>query len=144
MEKKIQSAFQLSRFYLILGLALAVFSMNINISECRAAHGISIDGKLKYTPDFKQFDYTSEQAKKGGALVLHDLGSYDKMNPFTLKGSAPSGLDNLVFETLAVSSLDEPFAGYGLIAKDIELAKTQDSLTTARSPRKMYSFRSIP
>ena len=122
MEKKIQPAFQLSCFYLILGLALAVFSLTINISECRAAHGISIDGKLKYTPDFKQFDYTSEHAKKGGTLVLHDLGSYDKMNPFTLKGSAPSGLDNLVFETLAVSSLDEPFAGYGLIAKDIELA----------------------
>jgi microcin C transport system substrate-binding protein len=119
MEKKIQSAFQLSCFYLILGLALAVFSMTTNISECRAAHGISIDGKLKYTPDFKQFDYTSDQAQKGGTLVLHDLGSYDKMNPFTLKGSAPSGLDNLVFETLAVSSLDEPFAGYGLIAKDI-------------------------
>jgi microcin C transport system substrate-binding protein len=122
MEKKIQSVFQLFRFYLILGLVLTVFSMATNISECRAAHGISIDGKLKYTPDFKQFDYTSEQARKGGALVLHDLGSYDKMNPFTLKGSAPSGLDNLVFETLAVSSLDEPFAGYGLIAKDIELA----------------------
>ena len=85
MEKKIQPAFQLSCFYLILGLALAVFSLTINISECRAAHGISIDGKLKYTPDFKQFDYTSEHAKKGGTLVLHDLGSYDKMNPFTLK-----------------------------------------------------------
>jgi ABC-type oligopeptide transport system substrate-binding subunit len=88
MEKKIQSVFQLFRFYLILGLVLTVFSMATNISECRAAHGISIDGKLKYTPDFKQFDYTSEQARKGGALVLHDLGSYDKMNPFTLKGSA--------------------------------------------------------
>ena len=122
MINKMQSAFQFSRSFLILVLTLALFSMAAGVSECQAAHGISIDGKLKYNPDFKQFDYTSEQAKKGGALVLHDLGSFDKMNPFTLKGSPPSGLDNLVFETLAVSSLDEPFAAYGLIAKDIELA----------------------
>jgi len=122
MIKKMQSAFHFSRSFLILVLTLVVFSMAAGVSECQAAHGISIDGKLKYNPDFKQFDYTSGQAKKGGALVLHDLGSFDKMNPFTLKGSPPSGLDNLVFETLAVSSLDEPFAAYGLIAKDIELA----------------------
>jgi microcin C transport system substrate-binding protein len=122
MINKMQSAFLFSRSSLILVLTLALFSMAAGVSECQAAHGISIDGKLKYNPDFKQFDYTSEQAKKGGALVLHDLGSFDKMNPFTLKGSPPSGLDNLVFETLAVSSLDEPFAAYGLIAKDIELA----------------------
>ena len=122
MINKMQSAFLFSRSFLILVLTLALFSMAAGVSECQAAHGISIDGKLKYNPDFKQFDYTSEQAKKGGALVLHDLGSFDKMNPYTLKGSPPSGLDNLVFETLAVSSLDEPFAAYGLIAKDIELA----------------------
>ncbi|MFC1826561.1 extracellular solute-binding protein [Thermodesulfobacteriota bacterium] len=122
MKKKIQSVFKFTGYFLILGLALTVFSMATSISVCQAAHGISIDGKLKYTPGFKEFDYTSGQAKKGGVLVLHDLGSFDKMNPFTLKGSAPSGLDNLVFETLAVSSLDEPFASYGLIAKDIELS----------------------
>lgn len=93
-----------------------------------AAHGISIDGKLKYPADFRQFDYTSAQAVKGGKLVLHDLGSFDKMNPFTLKGTPPLGLDSFVFETLAVASLDEPFAEYGLIARDIEVARDQLSV----------------
>ena len=77
-------------------------------SVVQAAHGISIDGQLKYPPDFEQFAYTSPKARPGGELVLHDLGSFDKMNPFTLKGTAPFGLDTLVFETLAVPSLDEP------------------------------------
>jgi microcin C transport system substrate-binding protein len=122
MKMKTQAAFQMPLFFLIPVLVIAVFFMSASVFECQASHGISIDGKLKYSPDFKQFEYTSEQAKKGGTLVLHDLGSFDKMNPFTLKGSAPSGLDNLVFETLAVSSLDEPFAAYGLIANEIELA----------------------
>jgi microcin C transport system substrate-binding protein len=108
-------------------LALVISAGNINAGH--AAHGISIDGRLKYPNDFKSFDYASEDAKKGGALVLHDLGSFDKMNPYTLKGSAPSGLDSLVFETLAVASLDEPFASYGLIAKDIDLAEDRMSVT---------------
>ena len=97
-------------------------------SPLYATHGISIDGKLKYSSDFQQFDYTSAQAVKGGQLVLHDLGSFDKMNPFTLKGTPPLGLDTFVFETLAVASLDEPFAEYGLIAKDIEVAKDKLSV----------------
>ena len=129
MKKKIVFIFLQSRSFLILLWALAAYMTFINVPICSAAHGISIDGKLKYKPGFKQFDYTSEQARKGGGLILHDLGSFDKMNPYTLKGSAPSGLNNLVFETLTASSLDEPFAAYGLIAKNIELADDRLSVT---------------
>ena len=111
-----------------------VWSLFIMLFVCsgttplHAAHGISLDGKLKYPSDFQQFEYASPQAAKGGQLVLHDLGSFDKMNPFTLKGTPPLGLDTFVFETLAVASLDEPFAEYGLIAKDIEVAKDKLSV----------------
>lgn len=103
------------------------------------AHGVSIDGTLKYQPGFKQFSYTSPQAVKGGQLVLHDLGSFDKMNPFTLKGDPPFGLDTLVFETLAVPSLDEPFAEYGLIAKDISLADDKKSITFTIDEKAKFS-----
>jgi microcin C transport system substrate-binding protein len=129
MHKKMSICPFIYRTVIIFFTTLALGISAGNISESIAAHGISIDGKLKYPSDFKRFDYTSEVAKKGGELVLHDLGSFDKMNPYTLKGSAPSGLDNLVFETLAVASLDEPFAGYGLIAKDIDLADDRMSVT---------------
>ncbi len=104
-----------------------------------AAHGVSIDGKLKYPPTFTHFDYTSTKAVKGGTLVLHDLGGFDKMNPFTLKGSAPFGLDSFVFEPLAVSSEDEPFAAYGLIAEDIVLAPDRKSVTFTINPRARFS-----
>jgi microcin C transport system substrate-binding protein len=106
-------------FFLALLLPAALF----------AAHGVSIDGKLKYPADFTHFDYVSPDALKGGSLILHDLGGFDKMNPFTLKGTSPMGLDSFVFEPLAVSSEDEPFAAYGLIAKDIELAADKKSVT---------------
>ena len=87
-----------------------------------SAYGISIDGSLKYPKDFAQFEYTSPDAQKGGSIVLHAVGSFDKMNPFTLKGTEPLFLDQLIFEPLAQSSLDRPMEKYGLIAKDIEVA----------------------
>ncbi len=104
-----------------------------------AAHGVSIDGNLKYPRGFERFEYTSPQAKSGGTLVLHDLGSFEKMNPFTLKGSAPDGLTAYVFETLAVASLDEPFAEYGLVASEIELAKDRQSVTFRLNPKARFS-----
>jgi len=93
-----------------------------------AGHGLSIDGSLKYPASYEKFNYTSSSAEKGGALILHDIGSFDKMNPFTLKGTAPYGLEQYLFEPLAVSSLDEPFAQYGLLASDIEIADDQLSV----------------
>lgn len=111
----------MKKLFLIIFLSLLSLLL-FQQDSCRAAHGVSIDGELKYPPGFTRFDYTSAEAVTGGDLVLHDLGSFDKMNPYTLKGLPPAGLESLVFETLAVASLDEPFAEYGLIAKDIELA----------------------
>jgi len=108
-------------------------------SQSFAAHGISIDGKLKYPPGYTHFAYVSSEAKKGGSLTLHDLGGFDKMNPFTLKGNSPYGLESLVFETLAVPSLDEPFAEYGLIAKDIALAEDRMSVTFTLDERARFS-----
>lgn len=103
------------------------------------AHGVSIDGNLKYPPGFARFDYVSPDAVKGGSLTMHSLGSFDKMNPFTLKGEEPAGLSTFVFETLAVPSLDEPFAEYGLVARDIELAEDRMSVTFTLNEKARFS-----
>jgi len=116
--------FFLSRYATLLLLLFCLLPL-----PALAAHGVSIDGNLKYPPDFSRFAYTAPDARSGGTLVLHDLGSFEKMNPFTLKGAAPHGLSPYVFETLAVPSLDEPFAEYGLIASDIDLAADKQSVT---------------
>ncbi|MGV1099000.1 extracellular solute-binding protein [Thiovibrio sp. JS02] len=110
-------------------LAIACSILLFTAFAAVAGQGISIDGKVKYKPGFRRFDYVSDKARDGGNLVLHDLGSFDKLNPYTLKGTPPTGLDEFVFETLAVPSLDEPFAAYGLIAKDIEVAPDRLSVT---------------
>ncbi len=119
----------------IFTLCFLLFSPSLLL----AAHGISIDGTLKYPADFTHFDYVSEKAVKGGKLLLHDNGSFDKMNPYTLKGTPPFGLDMFVFESLTVGSLDEPFAGYGLIAEDIELAEDKMSVTFTINSKARFS-----
>jgi microcin C transport system substrate-binding protein len=61
------------------------------------------------------------------------------MNPFTLKGTAPFGLDIFAFESLAEGSLDEPFAMYGLVAKDIEIAADQLSVVFTLNDQARFS-----
>lgn len=102
-------------------------------------HGLSLDGELKYPKGFKGFDYTSARAKAGGTLTLHSRGGFDKMNPFTLKGSAPDYLSSLVFESLTVQSLDEPFSQYGLLAESMQIANDGLSITYTLHPDARFS-----
>ena len=127
----------------LLFLLCSVVLLHCFPSSLYAAHGVSLDGSLKYPAGFDHFDYVEPKAKKGGLLTLHALGSFDKMNPFTLKGSEAFGLfgieNSLIFETLAVGSLDEPFAAYGLIAKDIELAEDKKSVLFTLNEKARFS-----
>jgi microcin C transport system substrate-binding protein len=127
---------------MLMSIGITALLFLISAVPAFSAHGISIDGVLKYPKDFKQFDYTSPDAKKGGNIVLHDIGSFDKMNPFTLKGTEPLGLDTLIFEPLAQSSLDEPFAKYGLLAKDIEVAADKMSVVFTLNENARFSDKS--
>jgi microcin C transport system substrate-binding protein len=97
-----------------------------------AAHGYALWGTLKYPASFTHFDYVNPQAPKGGELRLvsnQRMSTFDKYNPFTLRGSAPAYLSNLMFDTLLTGSLDETGAGYGLLAEDVSAAPDGLSVT---------------
>jgi hypothetical protein len=58
-------------------------------------------GDLKYPAGFTHFDYVNPQAPKGGELRLVSnvrSSTFDKYNPFTIKGSAPAYLSGLMFD----------------------------------------------
>ncbi len=109
----------------VMLLAGAVTSISvalpISAQAAEAAHGHSKYGALKYGPDFEHFEYASPDAIKGGTMVQATRGSYDNLNPFILKGVPAIG-STRIYDTLTVSSLDEPFAQYGLLAESIEEA----------------------
>ena len=90
-----------------------------------AAHGYALWGDLKYAAGFAHFDYVNPQAPKGGELRLVSnsrASTFDKYNPFTMKGSAPAYLADLMFDSLLTGSLDESASAYGLLAHDVEVA----------------------
>ena len=106
-----------------------------------AASAYSVWGNFKYPPGFAQFDYVNVKAPKGGELRLvagSRISGYDKYNPFTLKGTAPSLLVELLFETLLTSSMDEIGVGYGLLAEDVEVAADRLSATFRLRPEARF------
>jgi microcin C transport system substrate-binding protein len=111
--------------FALLGL-MAVVAVILTLASLHAeatpqpAHGASMYGELKYRPDFTHFDYANPDAPKGGTLTLPAVGTFDNLNQFILKGNNAAGL-GLLFDTLTVGSLDEPFSEYGLIAESIEI-----------------------
>jgi len=105
----------------------------------QAAHGLALYGEPKYPVGFSHFDYVNPQAPRGGEVFMSMLGNYDKLNPYTLKGLTAGGLTDLVFETLAVSSMDEPASIYGLLAQDMALAPDRLSVTFRLHPAARFS-----
>jgi len=86
------------------------------------AHALAMHGRPKYGPDFTHFDYADPDAPKGGAIRLHDTGSFDSINPYILQGTGVrrAVIENRFYETLIIQSNDEPFTVYGCLAETIE------------------------
>lgn len=120
---------------------LLFFLMILCSMQSWAAHGYALWGDLKYPKDFEHFDYVNAQAPKGGELRLVSnlrVSTFDKYNPFTIKGSAPAYLSGLMFDTLLIGSLDETAAGYGLLAEDVFVAADGLSATFRLRPEARF------
>ncbi len=79
-------------------------------------HATTLFDAVKYPPGFPHFDYVNVEAPQGGRVRLGLLGSFDSLNPYTIKGDPVSTGVN---ETLMTPSLDEPSSEYGLIAESV-------------------------
>lgn len=83
--------------------------------------------------NFSAFKYADKNAPKGGTLHLSVTGSFDTVNPFTIKGKSAQGL-NYVYDRLMARSWDEPFTLYPLIAERAEVPDDRSSLTITLNP----------
>ena len=117
------------RFFLVLCLTISL----PGFAAITHSHGYAQFGTLKYPASFTHFDWVNPSAPKGGTLRLMGTGTFDTLNPYTLKGTSPSATAN--FYQYGVSELnaplmigtgvydpsgDEPASSYGLIAESIE------------------------
>lgn len=83
-------------------------------------------GKPALPPDFAALPYANPDAPKGGRMVFGEVGGFDSLNPYILKGRAPWGIRTHVFESLMGRNWDEPFALYGLLAESVETGESRE------------------
>ncbi len=89
-------------------------------------------------PDFQNFPYVDAGAPKGGELRLAEIGSYDSLVPWLIKGTAPPQLD-WVYDRLMARSWDEPFTLYPLIAASVDVSPDKKTLTFHLDPRAKFN-----
>ena len=123
------------------GCILILLTFN-PVQAAPGSHGLSLYGPegLKFGPD-EPYPYANPDAPKGGRLVLAEMGAFTKLNPVSLKGVAPQGLGNLVFQSPMDSSAaeEEPFSQYGSLVETVELAADRMSMIYHIHPKARFS-----
>ena len=108
------------------------------------SHGIARHGAPALTADFPMLPYANPTAKRGGRLVVGQLGTFDSMNPYIARGAVPevsggSGINTLIVQSLMMRSLDEPFTLYGLVAQTIETSPDRSWVEFQLNPKARFS-----
>ena len=116
-----------------LGAAFPVF----HAESSEPCHGLALFGDLKYPAGFQHFDYVNPAAPKGGSVKYNAIGTFDTLNPFTLKGQPAAGV-GAMFDTLMTPSEDEPSSTYGLIAESVEVANDRASVVYNLRPQARF------
>lgn len=132
MHKLISSVSRLSLLLSLLGAS----------ATASAEHAFSLYDTPKYPAAFTHFDYVNPDAPKRGTLYLANpdrRSSFDKFNPFSLKGVAAAGVSTLMFESLTVASADEVATMYGLLADDMRLAPDRMAITFHLHPKARFN-----
>lgn len=105
-----------------------------NVSE---KYALAMRGAPALSENFQNFSYVNPNAPKGGTLRLAEIGTFDSLVPWLIKGTAPPQLD-WVYDRLMARSWDEPFTLYPLIAQSAELSANKKTLTFHIDPRARF------
>ncbi|MFG1479030.1 extracellular solute-binding protein [Xanthobacter sp. V4C-4] len=89
--------------------------------------------------NFSALPYANPDAPKGGRLTLSLVGTFDSLNPFIVKGSAPAVVRNYVVEPLMARSFDEPFTLYPLLAQSVATDPARTFVEFTLDPRARFS-----
>lgn len=100
-------------------------------------HALSLVGEPKFGPDFKHFDWVNPDAPKGGTVRFSVQGTFDSLNPFSIRG-VPVGAVGMIYNTLMDGSPDEPSTEYGLVAEWVSYPEDFSSATFGLRPEARF------
>ena len=111
-------------------------------AQALAAPGLSLYGNPALQGQFKHFDYVNPEAPKDGVLNASSPHGFDTLNPFSINGIAPAGIQ-LTHDTLMKANANEPFSLYGLIAEDVQVLNNRKNVVFTLNPKAKFNDNSV-
>ena len=96
-------------------------------------------GEPALGPGFQHLRYVDPAAPRGGRITHGVVGTFDSLNPFIVKGLAPTQIRGYVIESLLARGYDEPFTLYALLARTVETDAERTYVTFALDPAAKFS-----
>lgn len=121
---------------LILGLA--AWALPARGETVISSHGISTFGDLQLPADFAHLPYVNPDAPKGGELSQWAQGTFDSLNPFSVKGIAAAG-SSIMLESILTGTLDEIGASYCLLCSTMEFPEDRSWVIFNLRPEVTFS-----
>lgn len=118
---------------LLLGTLLA---FNCTVSA-KQSYAISRFGQPKHQESKKSMPYLNPDAPKRGRLRMANLGSFDSLNRFVIKGFPAEGL-SLCYDTLLKRAGDDPHSMYGFVAEKVDLEPDFSAITFYLNPKAKF------
>ena len=100
-------------------VALAGWAVAGHAETTIVANGISTFGKLKYAADFKHLDYVNPDAPKGGEISEWRPGTFDSLNPYSVKGVGEA-YAGIAYENILTGTADEIGSAYCFMCETME------------------------
>jgi microcin C transport system substrate-binding protein len=121
-----------------LSIGLFAYAARAEDSPTTTAIGISTFGDLHYAADFAHLDYVNPDAPKGGEISEWAPGTFDSMNPYSVKGVA-GALSSMSYESMLVGTADEIGASYCLLCSTIEYPQDRSWVIFNLRPEAKFS-----
>lgn len=116
---------------------LALVSLSSQAQTIKESTAFAVIGEPKYAVNFNHYDYVNPAAPKGGNVTLSATGTFDNFNRFALRGVAAARTESL-YDTLFVTSDDEPGSYYPLVAENERYADDFSWAEIAINPRARF------
>ena len=112
-----------------LAIAAALFATTARAQDQTmvVSHGISTFGELKYPTDFPHLDYVNPDAPKGGEISQWRPGTFDSLNPYSVKGVGEA-YAGIAYENILTGTADEIGSAYCFMCTTMEYPLDRSSV----------------
>jgi len=130
---------QLTTQHMLRAICVVVLSNLAAVNVQAADHAISMIGDLQHPPNFEKYSYTENRVQRDGELTEAKVGSFDNINPFTIRGAVAHNIRENIFESLMSRNMNAPFSLYGLLAEKLSVNSERSRISFRLNEQAKFS-----